>query len=334
MSRVVGRSDHLRGQKFDEVLHAVCKCINNPDKERLSVMLINAIAPTSEDASAFAVGQQEFIHCRGAVFCYLDLKGYILNFSAVFRPHGRARDISRSILMSWTGWVEPFHGVLANSDLSFSPWVTYCSLSSANSFALIPQQHGATLAPVETTTATPAVPASCDAPRVGKHKRAACAFSVPMWVVRVRHVCALSPRGLFDFATGFATCVAFQHHAGHASRSAARHAMRVTSVPTRAGTALVHELAHLETCGPRQSTLSEDLHHHRKKRTVCHTHTSLPPSYTLHSQMRYFKGSFSRYIFPVTFWCIFLRYIFLGTFFLVHFIKVQSSKVQSLLEHF
>ena len=92
-------------------------------------MLINAIAPTSEDASAFTVGQQEFIHCRGAVSCNLDLKGNILNFSAVFRPHGRARDISRSILMSWTGWVEPFHGVLPNIDLSLSPWVTYCSLS-------------------------------------------------------------------------------------------------------------------------------------------------------------------------------------------------------------
>ena len=63
--------------------------------------------------------------------------------------------------------------------------------------------HCATLAPVETTTATLAVNAWCDAsPSGSTQTRRVRSFQVPMWSIRVRHVRPLSPCGLFDSCCG------------------------------------------------------------------------------------------------------------------------------------
>ena len=123
LSTVVGRSRPSSRTKFNEVDRTVDEYIEEPDKERLSVMLIAAIAPTSGDANAFAVGHQQLIHAHTpevAVKPYLvhvDLKGNMLNFSLVSDFMAAHAIMSRFILMSWTGWMKPFHGVLANFDL-------------------------------------------------------------------------------------------------------------------------------------------------------------------------------------------------------------------------
>ena len=137
-------------------------------------MLIAAIAPTSEDANAFAVGRQDSIHAHTLevavepCLVHADLKGNILNFSPVlsslFRvsshvtlhraqlSHAKKMNFSpvsvfmaaqaitsRFILMSWIGWIKTFHGALANSDPCFSPCVPCCCFDPDESILTAPR---------------------------------------------------------------------------------------------------------------------------------------------------------------------------------------------------
>ena len=112
-----------RSRPSSRTFNDVDEFFEEPDKQRLSVMLIPAIAPTSKDANAFAVGRQDLIHAHTLevtvkpCLVHADLKGNIFNFSHVSDFIAAHAIMSRFILMSWTGWIKAFHKVLDNFDL-------------------------------------------------------------------------------------------------------------------------------------------------------------------------------------------------------------------------
>ena len=134
----------------------------------------------------------------------------------------------------------------------------------------------------------------------------------------------LSSCGFLDFSAVFATCVTLRPHVGHSCPPAvlirhARHygsprglsqhlcvglhtcapccmvlnSLRAARTPgERDGEPVLAAVVHSEeggTCGPCCSALSAGLHH-CSKRKMSHTHITLPPSYTMHRQMRSSKS--------------------------------------------